>query len=225
MGEGDRVAVIIPWRPGCPHREAALGWVVDRWEQTGHTVTLGGQQDDGPWRKASAVAHALDRTDTEVLVIADADVWCPTWSTAVDAVTTGSRPWAMPHAWVRRLSQDATTQVLSGREPLTTMPHAERPHRGMPGGGMVVLTRDLYDQVPLDGRFAGWGQEDESWARALAVIAGRGGRGRGMPWHLWHPPQERDSRRWGSKDSKALASRYRAARTPEAMRDLLSEAA
>jgi hypothetical protein len=89
---------------------------------------------------------------------------------------------------------------------------------------MTVLTRETYEQVPLDRRFAGWGQEDESWALALTCLTGAPWRGDAPLWHLWHPPQDRASRRWGSGASRALWARYcQAAADPDAMRALLAE--
>jgi len=43
----------------------------------------------------------------------------------------------------------------------------QRPYPGYPGGGITVLPRSTYTEVPLDLRYEGWGQEDESWAHAL----------------------------------------------------------
>lgn len=78
----------------------------------------------------------------------------------------------------------------------------------------------------MDPRFAGWGQEDHSWGLALFSVAGHPFRGKSHLWHLWHPPQERFSRRYGSQEGRALWLRYSAASRlgPDAMRDLLQEA-
>lgn len=104
---------------------------------------------------------------------------------------------------------------------------------------MTVLPRALYERVPLDPRFAGWGQEDGSWADALTALAGPPWRGDHPKqplhpmWHLWHPPQERTfpagrsaSRAIGSAEGLALRQRYRAAARagPGAMAALLAEA-
>lgn len=223
MGEGGRVSVILPWSTTvhCPHRQAALEWAMARWAKTGHEVVVG--EHAGPWCKASAVEAGLTRATGQVLVVADADVWCDTWGKALDAVTSGRAAWASPHTWVHRLDQRSTCQVLGGEQPRTTMRHSEPRHRAMLGGGLVVLHRNTYTQVRLDARFVGWGGEDEAWARALQVLAGSPWRGGDGLWHLWHPPQERLSRREGSRESSALLRRYRAARTRDQMLALLEE--
>ncbi|MDH2392319.1 hypothetical protein QCN29_26790 [Streptomyces sp. HNM0663] len=175
----------------------------------------------GPWCKAAAVSAALPQAVGDVLVVADADVWCDGVPQAVKAVEDGA-PWAIPHGQVHRLTEAATTAVLGGG-PLDG-PTVQRPYTGFAGGGIAVLPRATYEDVPLDARFAGWGQEDEAWALALLCLAGRPWRGRARLWHLWHPPQVRTSRRWGSQASRALWQRYHAARAdPQAMRTLLDE--
>lgn len=222
MGGEDRVSVIIPWASdaGCRHREAALAWVVSRWEETGHQVVIG--EHTGPWSKALAVEDGLTRASGDILIIADADVWTPGTEQALAAIRAGAL-WAIPHRMVRRLAPAPTLLVLAGEDPAQRMVLDRAAYVGLAGGGMVALPRTLCDQVPLDPRFVGWGQEDESWATALRRLAGRGWRGVAPLWHLWHPPPERASRRWGSPGSRLLADQYRRARTAEQMRALLNE--
>ncbi|MGP4114653.1 hypothetical protein ACTWP5_27555 [Streptomyces sp. 4N509B] len=211
---------MIPWRGGCPQREAALAWAARRWRSVGHEPVIG-EAPPGPWCKAAAVAAGLPRGDAEVLIVTDADVWCDGIDAAVDAVHTGAS-WAIPHRDVRRLTEDATAAVLHGGELGGSLDQPA--YRGVEGGGITVLRRDLYDVAPLDPRYRGWGQEDEAWALALRTLAGAPWRGAAPLWHLWHPPQRRDSRRWGSIASRTLYRRYqRAARSPGAMRALLAD--
>jgi len=214
-------AVVIPWRAGCPHRLAALGWVTARHEHAGRTVRLGEVCGAG-WCKARATDAAMPTSG--IVVIADADVWCDGLDEAIAAVRSGA-PWAIPHGNVRRLAQDATGQVLAGTAPSRSMPLAQRAYRGHAGGGIVVTTADVWQDCPLDPRFIGWGHEDDSWAAALKVLAGEPWRGTADLWHLWHPPQERRSRTTGRRESVALARRYRTARHDiAAMRSLADEA-
>ncbi|MFC7330831.1 hypothetical protein [Marinactinospora rubrisoli] len=165
----------------------------------------------------------MPRATGDLLVVADADCWSPGIPAAIDAVRDGAA-WAMPHGPVHRLTEQATSQVLAGAEPHPRMPLTQPPYPGWPGGGIVALPRRLYEEVPLDHRFVGWSGEDESWAHALTALGGPPWRGRSPLWHLWHPPQPRMSRRWGSVAARELAERYRqAARSPAAMRELLDE--
>ena len=210
------VAVLIPWRGGCPHRTAALAWVGLRYPWP---VVLGSAE--GPWCKAAAITDALARTEATVLVVADGDVWCDETKASVEAVQNGA-PWAIPHRCTRRLTPEATEAVLTGGE---LGGELEEPvARAHPGGGIVVLHRDTWDACPMDARFVGWGHEDDSWGWALTSLFGPPHKGNGTLWHLWHPPQERTSRRRGSEESHALQERYwRAQRDPALVRALIEE--
>ncbi len=159
------------------------------------------------------MADALSRTDADIIVVADADVACDGIQTAVEAVEAGAA-WAVPHSRVHRLTEAATEAVLAGGQ--LEGDTVDRPYFGHPGGGLVVLPRTHYEACPIDPRFAGWGHEDDAWAIALTTMHGEPWRGTAPLWHLWHPPQERPSRREGSPESKALFRRYR-----HASRDVL----
>ena len=208
------VSVIIPWRAGCPHRQAARDWLGTRlavdhpdWQVVDADCT------DEVWNKAEAVAAGVTRAFGDVLVVHDADVWCDGLPDAVQAVRNGA-PWAMPHSNVYRLTEAATRAALA--EPAPPEPDRsetiERPYRGVEGGGIVVLSRATFERVPLDTRFRGWGGEDESWAAALSTLAGPVHRLDRPLIHFWHPPQERQSRARGSDENYALWQAYRAAR-------------
>lgn len=214
------VGVVVPWRGGCSYREAAFAWVRARWPWPAITG-----EAEGPWCKASAVAAALARTDADILVISDADVFCDL-SEAIEAVENGA-PWAVPHRQIRRLTKESTAEVLAGTEPddLRGQVLDEPAARAHPGGGIVVLRRETWEQVPLDPRFVRWGHEDDAWGWALTALVGAPFLGSERLWHLWHPPQERRTRRLGSEQSHELQERYwRAHHRPEQMRALVEEA-
>lgn len=216
------VAVLIPWRDGCEYRARALEWARDQYAKKHPTWSVIIGKAPGPcWVKAAAVTAALRETSAEVLVIADADVWCDRVGVAVDVVGQGHH-WALPHRDVHRLGPVTTDSLLAGG---TIRPVLVEPaYHGMPGGGLVVLRRELYDQVPLDPRFVGWGGEDEAWGYALTTMAGQPWRGAAPLTHLWHPPQSRASRRVGSTANENLRQRYHGATgSPQAMRLVLDE--
>lgn len=233
------VSVVVPYRPDTPDRDVVWAWLTRWWQATypdWQVVT--GTCDDGPWCKAAAVADAVSRADGTTLVVADADVMCDTIRTAVDLVAgPGPHRWAVPHRRVHRLSTAATATLLQGGPlppPPTGRPRHNRgqqfgtfgeSYTGTVGGGLVVVARDLYDLVPLDPRFRGWGQEDAAWGRALTVVAGRCWRGPDPLWHLWHPPQARMTRAVGNPAGLALYRRYRSTYVPELMIELVAEGA
>lgn len=221
-----RVEVIVPWRGGCPHRDAARSWVTERYAEhhPEWRVRFMSTEDRGPWVKAKAVMPAVRASRADVIVVADADVWTDGLEQAVRAIVCGVAEWAIPHAKVYRLAEAATGAVLAGEAPSEDLELAEMPRDGVEGGGLVVSTRATLLDVPLDPRFVGWGQEDSSLGVALHCLAGPPWRGVADLFHLWHPPQQRLDRRWGSFDGKRLHARYVAAReNPDAMRALIAE--
>jgi hypothetical protein len=215
------VDVIIPYAGEDEHRARALWWVCPRYEWP---VIVG--NNSGPWCKAKAVADGLRHSDADILVVADADVWATDVVKAVEAVERGAA-WAVPHRQVRRLSEISTAAVLAGEPPNEEMSLARGTYTGVIGGGVVVLTRELYDEVPIDPRFIGWGGEDYAWGFALTTIAGPPARATGPLWHLWHPAQPRDKkiRVGGNRPNETLRRRYRDSRREiSLMRKLIAEA-
>lgn len=217
------VSVLVPFTSDEPWRLRARDHVVGRYRAQGFDVIQGACP--GPWRKAVAVADAAEHSTGEILVVADADCLCAGVSQAVDAVEAGAA-WAIPHHLVHRLDEEATWAVYGGATAESTASRAQPPYPGFAGGGIVVLARTAYIDVPLDPRFEGWGQEDEAWALALTALHGPPWRGTDPLYHLHHPPPARLSRHVGSTASHQLLNRYlRAARTGRsAMRPLLDEA-
>lgn len=217
------VSVLVPARLDRQRRDL-WDFLRPRWEALGYEVVEG--SCFGPWRKADAVADALSHASSQILVVADADVWCDGVPAAVAKVKAGAA-WAIPHYLVRRLTLPATLEVLaSGAWPTrrTTTTYAQPPYPGRPGGGIVVLSRESYERVPLDRRFSGWGQEDESWALALGTLLGKSWRGLADLWHLWHDPAPRQSRTAGNQAGVNLHRRYVTAhRQPKKMAALVAE--
>ncbi len=216
------VAVLIPWRrTDCPYRSRALAWVVAKLEADGWAVVMG-EHNDGPWCKARAVAAALQQTDSEVLVIHDADVWCDGLRAAVAAVEAGAA-WSVPHRGVFRLDEPGTVRLMAG-EPLEALPLAERAYLGVEGGGIAVVRREIYEDCPLDARFVGWGGEDEAAGFMWRCLHGPPWRGKTPLAHCFHPSQQRACRSFGSMEGRDLRKRYARARNDaDAMKRLIWE--
>lgn len=216
------VVVLIPWRATtCPCRTRALEFVLARYAQAGYEVAVG-RHDEGAWCKAAAVADALAQTQAEILIVADADVWAEGLREAVEHVRAGTG-WAIPHRGVLRLSDRATRVLLAtGECDITDL--AQAPYLGVEGGGVIVLRREAYEACSIDPRFRGWGSEDEAHGFALRTLYGPPRRVKRPLIHLWHPPQERATRAWGSRESWELRRRYaRASGSESAMRALIEE--
>lgn len=206
------VAVIIPWRDGCPERQKALRWVMAKYltEFPDWPIVLGSCDPDQDFSRAEAIIRGVEACDADTLIISDADVWTdPTMALS----RVGEHGWAVPHRDVHRLSPESTDLVLTGadweRLPLSQDNRRDRrPYKGNETGTLLVIRRDIFDDVPPDRRFRGWGSEDEAWGHALQTLVGPCWRGTDPLVHLWHPPQPRISRKIGNRESHALLAEY-----------------
>lgn len=207
-------------------RRRARDWTTRWYEGRGYQVTVG-HTDGQQWCKADAYNEAASASTADVLVIADADSYprSASLARAVDHAAAGG--WAVPFRKVRRLT-DAATDVLLGCDPAVQEDPAVRvlgqaPHDALPGGGVVVVHRDIWAQVGgFDPRFRGWGGEDYALGCALRTLADRPLICGGNLWHLWHTPQP--DCRASSPDTDALGWRYRKAKfKPHQMRALIGE--
>lgn len=219
------VLVLLPFRGGCEYRERALRWVAAQYagQNPDWDLDVALHPHSIPWCKAMAVNPALQRASAEIVVVADADVWCQETAAAVEAVRAGAA-WAVPHRGVFRLTEEGTGRLLDGE--VEWGPLDQNAYLGTLGGGIVVARRETLLDCPLDPRFLGWGHEDECWGIALSALHGRPWRGKVPLVHLWHPPQQRLTRRKGSAPSMNLHRRYSAAvDDPDRIRRLLAEVA
>lgn len=239
------VWVVIPWRAGCEYRQRAYDTVLQWWATNypDWPVVVGEWPEAmGPWRKGCAVrAAGVHPGPDDVVIVSDADVIPVGIGKAVEAVGPfgwgkPSARWAMPFRMVYRLTEPGTRLAAAGSIDLTKPPSrdvaglVEESYVGSAGGGVVVLRGEVFNDIPIDPRFAGYGQEDLSWSLALHRLVGAPVMRSDPLWHLWHPPQPRMrrgatvSRGVGSEEGLWLWQRYRTASTPTAMRALIGEA-
>lgn len=222
--------VLMPLSLDDEHRMRAAKYVTDRLTGDGWPVIGHGHGYD-PWVKALAVDAMVDFSGhdshaDDVLIVHDADVIVDLASlrAAVNAVESGAVEWAIPHRLVHRLTQESTAAFYQGM--LTTKPELTRwPYIGVAGGGVCVLRRTTYMDCPLDPRFVGWGNEDQSWGWALDTLHGAPWRGDTDLIHLWHPHPEPGATRSPLMASHRLWRAYRNYRgRPEQMRGLVDSA-
>lgn len=225
------VSVLIPYHEDSAQRAKLLDHVLKWWRQhmpAEWEVIIGGC-DSEEWCKAEAYADALRGATGQYLIFADADVMTPGAPVAVQALRDGW-PWARSHDLVVRLNSQTTEELIHNSPAVSwsAKTFAESPlcwedwpYEQRAAGAGVAVQRDVYENVPHDPRFLGWGCEDEAWGIALQVMYGQEAKVRGMPCiHLWHPPQPKELRN-GALKSQVLLAQYRAARhQPEAQMEM-----
>ena len=206
------------------HRDAARGWVARWYTGRGYTVTTGTATGE-VWCKADAYNQAVAASTADIVVLADADSFPDVDALNAAVAKTQSVGWAAPFTRVRRLTYDATADLLACDPATTDTPpsrHLEADvHDILPGGGVVVMRRDLAVACgPYDRRFRGWGGEDFALGNAARTLCGSyAATVPGPLWHLWHP------RKTGmSQQTRQLADRYRRAKFDgAATRSLIDE--
>lgn len=206
-----KVAVVFPWRAGCPWRERARQWVQGRYTDLHPewVQVLGTCNPDLPFNRAEAILDGARRVDADVYVVADADAWCPKVGRSVEVAV--ERGWVTPQKKLHRLTGAASERLMAGE---TDGLHTIEVYTGHHAGTLVVLRADVLFDVPPDVRFIGWGQEDDAWRIALSELVAQPHRTAGGSdiFHLWHPPQERRNRVEGTEAGVALLRRYMDAR-------------
>ena len=211
------VTAVVPWRPGCPHRERAWAHVRETLEDVRGYEVVVGSCPDGPFNRAWAILDGAWKASNETLLVIDADV-VGFYAHATSRVESGKSKWAIPFGNLHRLTEASTTAYLAGER---THLDFEEVHRGNETGTCVVIERSVLDVAPPDVRFVGWGQEDDAWQRALRVMVGPPWRGSEPLLHLWHPPQPRLNRTYGSREGKHLRRRYESAQGSKRLMSLL----
>ena len=207
--------MLIPYRSGDEWREQARKWVRKRFRRAHPDWPIIEGDDGGPeFSRSGSILTAADKTDADILVITDGDVWTE-WGDAIAALESSA--WAIPHLLVHRLSPESTLRVLDGGDwhgqPLSRDNHQDRrPYAGHEAGTALAIRAEAFRAAPPDPRFRGWGQEDAAWSAALRTLVGPPWRGVHSLVHLWHPPEQRMSRVKGNPANVALATRYRLAK-------------
>lgn len=220
-----RTVVLVPWRPGDPHRDRAWPWVRRRWHhRLGLPIVTGDSDPARPFNRSAARNDAARRAgDWDVAVITDADTIvrnaAPTVEAIAQAHATGHV--VLPHDAYRALDAKGTALVLANDA--AGWAHLARSVARAPLG-VVVVPRPAWEQLGgFDERWTGWGGEDAAFVEAAEVLVGLD-RLPGEIWHLWHPldPTKRD---YIAAKGGELRTLYRQARRdPDAMRQLLAGA-
>lgn len=217
-----KVSVLVPYTE---ERVDVWRWVRARWEAHHPSWEIVDVECVGQWCKGDTVAQAAEWATADVFVVADADSFVDpaTMNEAVRLVGSGEAAWVVPHHNVYRLDEKTTARLLK-QEP-TADPEqrnaslAQAPYKGAHGGGMVVLTREALQTVPMDPRFVGYGGEDLAWGEALETLLGPYTRLDADFVHLWHQPL---NGRRKSTDTLELRRKYREAfGVPRLMRALI----
>lgn len=209
-------AVILPYS-GNPLREKQYQWV-KRYYETYFPFEVVTGSCEGRWRKGVAIADALAKTDAQTLYIIDADIILPFVDVEPDGLV-------IPFNRCYNLTQSATERLYDcGVGIPSGLPLEKVRERFRWAGGVWIIDRALYELLPVDSRFEGWGGEDESFCLAIATLHSPLTMLDGDVWHLWHEPQP-EKIKFKRTHNWTLLKAYRSAkRRPERMAEVVKAA-
>lgn len=215
------VTIVIPWRPQ-PSRLAAFDAVVAWYRDAlGDVPVLIVDSDDEVFNLARCRNLGVGRLadPREVVVIGDADT-IPERAAlleAIDAARTSGRV-HLPYTEYRWLGASGTAEFGAGAA-LEDCSHEVV--RGACSGVYVTTPETWASHGGQDERFRGWGFEDAAWHVAHETLLGEPPRRHvGRVYALHHVAEVREGPHYEA--NAALMARYRAAATPDAMRQLLA---
>lgn len=219
------VAVVIPWRPGTPQRNAHHAYV------TAHMRTLlpdavhiDVDSQHTPFSRAGSrnegVRIATD-TKADIVVICDADTLVEPEPLHAAIAAAGDGRLHLPYTWYRGLSQPGTEAYLAGvpADHCTT----DWAHEWATGGVLVIQPDAWWAAGGMDESFTGWGFEDTAFRTAADALLGLTIKHPGTITHLWHPLESG----LGSPEHIAGGQRMQryidATDNPDAIRVLIAE--
>lgn len=185
------VAVVIPWRPGTPERNAhhdtvrahlaaLLPDVIHLDVDSGHMpFSRAGSRNEGV-RQAQAAG-------ADVVVICDADTLVESEPLHASITAAADGVMHLPYTWYRGLSPDGTAAYLAAKPAAGC--HAELEHQWATGGIIVIQPTAWWAMGGMDERFTGWGFEDAAARICADALLGQTVRHDGTITHLWHPPE------------------------------------
>ncbi len=206
------VDLIVPYLPDGGLRDKNFHYLTSLWEEyyPSLNICVGSPRGD-MWNKAQALDEAVSKARAKTLIVADADVWCtPTQLVQAVAYVDQRGGWAIPHQKVVRLDEGtsaAWTPDYKGKIKCDRAPYV-----GVPGGGLFVIRREDYLDVPMDPRFRGHSGQDIAWAHSADTLISRHMRFFGRLIHLWHPQQPTKGDPAFSKPNFRLMNEYARAR-------------
>ena len=184
-----RQQIVIPWRDtGCEYRRKHFEYLHDLYSTT-FDVIIG--DNKGEFSRSGARNAGVDKTNSEVAVIIDADNYIP-----FDQINLAiryarrRRGLVKPSKFFGYLTEEATNKFYEEKKIVNVDNMWMNPPVMNFSGGAYVIKKEVYHEIGgFDEDFIGYGAEDDAFHALCASKLGRVSYIPGMNYHLYHPAE------------------------------------
>ena len=220
------VSILIPYRPDNGPRDKAFEWMKKYYQALMPEAELCiGSCRYRIFSRSQAINDAATKATRDVFVIVDSDIFCDPKIVEESIKLLDQHPWIIPFNTTHMLSEKSTNEIYSTEPKFPLQMNLESTIKGACHGRMNIVPRKYFERVGgFDGRFCGWGGEDDAFAYSMDTLCGQHKRLDYENFHLWHP---RRSGQGGLKDYNPIYQlflRYKSANgNPVEMQHLIDE--
>ena len=179
--------IVIPWRSiDCIYREKHFNYLVSYYSKY-YDIIIG--DNDGDFNRSAARNSGVDKCESEVVVVIDADNYIPI-NQIENAIRSAKRSnfLVKPFNWFGYLTEPSTDLFYEFNGLLDFVPEFVDPPQQDFTGGAYVIKKVLWKDIGgMDEGFVGWGAEDDAF-HLLCINSGiRVKYVEGYDYHLYHP--------------------------------------
>lgn len=185
------VSLIVPYRPVGLERPRNWAWCQARWETLLPDAKLVVcDSGDDPFNRGRSINQGVERSEGDLLIIADADTAISDVADLLALATTGA--WVIGYDWYYTLQPEPTGRLLA-YDPADPLPDpavlgCTDPDRVRSVSGVLAMPREAFEQAGgFEEGWRGWGCDDRAFAIVMDKEWGHHARVDGWALHLWHP--------------------------------------
>lgn len=181
--------IVIPWRDaGCTYRHHHFNFLVDYYSQEFDIII---SDNEGDFNRSAARNLGVDRTESDIAVIIDADNYIP-YDQIYQAIERATKmdKLVKPFYFFGYLTEESTNSFYEfyNIPVIEFEPNYIDPPEKDFTGGAYVMKKNIWQKIGgMDEGFIGWGAEDDAFHLLCKKKLGRIHTVLGYDFHLYHP--------------------------------------